>query len=72
MFHLGNTNQPTSINGPCIALSTIIPVVVSSVAEAVYAAAFLNANIGYPQPTTEIHRDNMCAVGLASDTLTPY
>ena len=81
VFYLGNTNQPTSINGPCLALSTIIPVVVSSVAEAEYAAVFMNAkegaairiildNIGYPQPTTEILCDNMCAVGLASDTLT--
>ena len=80
VFYLSNTHQPTSINGPCLALSTIIPVVVSSVAEAEYAAVFMNAkegaalrtileNIGYPQPATEILCDNMCAVGLASDTL---
>lgn len=82
VFYLGNNNQPTTINGPCLALSTIIPVVVSSVAEAEYAAVFMNAkegaslraildSIGYPQPTTDILCDNMCAVGLASDTVIP-
>ena len=82
VFYLGNSQNPTAINGPCLALSTIIPVVVSSVAEAEYAAVFMNAkegsalrtildSIGYPQSTTEILCDNMCAVGLASDTITP-
>lgn len=82
VFYLGNNNQPTTINGPCLTLSTIIPVVVSSVAEAKYAAVFINAkegaslraildSLGYPQPTTDILCDNMCAVGLASDTVTP-
>ena len=82
VFYLGNSQNPTNINGPCLALSTIIPVVVSSVAEAEYAAVFMNAregsalrtildSIGYPQPTTEILCDNMCAVGLASDTIAP-
>ena len=82
VFYLGNHHQPTYINGLCLALSTIIPVVVSSVAEAEYAAVFMNAkegaalrsildSIGYSQPTTEILCDNMCAVGLASNTLTP-
>jgi hypothetical protein len=82
IFYLGNNNQPTTINGPCLTLSTIIPVVVSSVAEAEYAAVFMNAkegaslrtilhSLGYPQPTTDILCDNKCAVGLASDTVTP-
>ena len=80
VFYLGNNNA-SEINGPCLALSTIIPVVVSSVAEAEYAALFINAkegvalrnilnSIGYPQPSTEILCDNMCAVGLASNTFT--
>ena len=46
IFYLGNNNQPTTINGPCLTLSTIIPVVVSSVAEAEYAAVFMNAEEG--------------------------
>lgn len=82
IFYLGNNNQPTTINGPCLTLSTIIPVVVSSVAEAEYAAVFMNAkegaslrtildSLGFPQPTTDILCDNKCAVGLASDTVTP-
>ena len=82
VFYLSNNHQPTYINGPCLAISTIIPVVVSSVAEAEYAAVFMNAkegvairaildSIGYPQPTTEILCDNLCAVDLASNTLTP-
>jgi hypothetical protein len=81
VFYLGN-NNPTEINGPCLAVSTIIPVVVASVTEAEYAALFMNAkegaalqnilaSIGYPQPSTEILCDNMCAVGLASNTVTP-
>ena len=81
VFYLGN-NNPTEINGPCLAVSTIIPVVVASVAEAEYAALFMNAkegaalqnilaSIGYPQPSTEILCDNKCAVGLASNTVTP-
>ena len=28
-------------------------------------------SLGYPRPTTDILCDNMCAVGLASDTVTP-
>ena len=82
IFYLGNTNDPTHINGACHTVSTIIPVVVASVAEAEYAALFLNAregahlrqvlhDIGYPQPTTDILCDNACAVGIASDTITP-
>ena len=82
IFYLGNNNQPTTINGPCLSLSTIVPVVVSFVAEAEYAAVFINAkegaslraildSLGYPQPATDILYDDMCAVGLASDTVTP-
>ena len=80
IFYLGNDNA-SEINVPCLALSTIVPVVVSSVAEAEYAALFINEkegvtlrnilnSIGYPQPSTEILCDNICAVGLASNTVT--
>ena len=46
IFYLGNNNQPITNNGPCLTISAIIPVVVSSVAEAEYAAVFLNAKEG--------------------------
>ena len=82
IFYLGNNNQPTTINDPCLTLSSIIPVIISSVAEVEFAAVFMNAKegaslrdildiLGYSQPTTDILCDNMCAVGLASDTVTP-
>ena len=45
IFYLGNKN-PTEINGPCLALSTIIPVVVAFVVEAEYTALFINAKEG--------------------------
>lgn len=76
--------SPTSAvpNSPCHAFSSIIPVVVSSVAEAEYAALFMAGrdgaalrtvldSLGYPQPATTIFCDNACAVGIASDTVTP-
>jgi hypothetical protein len=69
-------------NSPCHAISSLIPVVVSSVAEAEYAALFLAGregvmlrnilhSLGYPQSATTIFCDNACAVGIATDTLTP-
>ena len=45
VFYLGN-NKASEINGPCLALSAIIPVVIFSVAEAEYAALFMNAKEG--------------------------
>jgi hypothetical protein len=80
IFYLGNKNDPTTINGAVLALSSIIPCVVASVGEAEYAAVFLNgqegeglrqqlASIGYPQPTTTILCDNQCAVGLATSSV---
>ena len=65
IFYLGNNNQSTTINGPCLTLSTIILVVVSSVAEAECAVVFMNAkegaslrtiidSLGYPQPTIDM------------------
>ena len=69
-------------NGPCHAISSIIPVVVSSVAEAEYAALFIAGrdgamlrniltSLGYPQSATTIFCDNACAVSIANDTITP-
>jgi hypothetical protein len=78
--YLGNTNAPTHINGAIDAFSTIIPVVVSSAAEAEYAALFMNGqksathritleDLGYPQGTSLILADNACAVGIGKDTV---
>ena len=82
IFYLGNADQPTHINGCVHALSSIIPAVVDSVAEAEYAALFqagqegtwlrsILASLGYPQPPTHILCDNKCAVGIALDTIKP-
>ena len=70
------------INHPVSAHSTKIPVVVSFVAEAEYAALYASAriavderqilaNLGHPQPPTVISCDNECAIGLANRTVTP-
>jgi hypothetical protein len=72
----------TPINHPVSAHSTRIPVVVSFVAEAEYAALFaaarlgvderlILANLGHPQPPTVISCDNECAIGLANRTVIP-
>lgn len=82
IFYVGNKDQPTVINGAIHAISSIIPAVVASVAEAEYAALFLNGQeaasirntltaLGYPQPATVILCDNKCAVGIATDTVKP-
>ena len=82
IFYLGNHDAPTQINGAILAISTIIPAVVASVAEAEYAALFLNGQegvalrdmlhaLGYSQPPTTILCDNKCAYGIATDTIKP-
>ena len=82
IFYVGNVDQPTLINGAIHAISSIIPAVVASVAEAEYAALFLNGQeavslrdsltaLGYPQPATAILCDNKCAQGIATDTVKP-
>lgn len=82
IFYLGNANQPTHISGSVHSFSTIIQSVVSSVAEAEYAALFLAGqegvwlrqilhSLGYPQDPTIILCDNKCAVGIADDTIKP-
>lgn len=82
VFYLLNKDTSLKHNGPCHAISSLIPVVVASVAEAEYAALFINGregamlrtilnNLGYPQPSTPMYCDNACAVGIATDTITP-
>ena len=75
-----NRNNPAAINGAIEVISTIIPSVVGSAAEAEFASLYLNgmtaeclrntlADLGYPQGPTQIFVDNQCAVGLANDQL---
>lgn len=72
--------DPAAINGAIEVISTIIPSVCGSVAEAEFAALYLNgqtaevlrttlADLGYPQGATPIFVDNKCAVGLANDQM---
>lgn len=78
--YLSNQGQPEHINGAIHAVSSIIPSVVASAAEAEYAALFMLAqegeylrrvlgDMGYPQAPTLILCDNQCAVGLATNSL---
>lgn len=82
IFYVGNSDQPTAINGAIHAISSITPAVVASVAEAEYAALFVNGQeeaslrqilnaLGHPQPATIILCDNKCAHGIATDTVKP-
>jgi hypothetical protein len=70
----------TGINGSIECISTIIPTVVASAAEAEYAALFivgqaaeglrnLLEDLGHPQNPTAIICDNSCAVGIANSTV---
>ena len=80
LHYLGNTNDDT-INGTLHSISCRIPTVCGSVAEAEYAALYINgiaaawertilAALGYPQQTTTLITDNECAAGIATDHLT--
>eukprot|EP01034_Spumella_vulgaris_P021900 gene21900-27977_t len=80
ILYCGQRDDPHNLNGALLAVSGIIPTVCSSVAEAEYAACFINAQhgvwlrtvltaLGYPQPSTVLLCDNRCAVGLATDTI---
>ena len=82
IFYVGNRDQPTVINGAIHAISSIIPAAVTSMAEAEYAALFLNGQeaaslrdtltaLGYPLQATIIQCDNKCAQGIATDTVKP-
>ena len=78
--YLSNADPPHHINGAIHAVSSIIPSVVASAAEAEYAALFLLAldgeylrqvlaSMGYKQLPTLILCDNQCAVGMASNSV---
>ncbi len=75
--------SPTTHNAPLHAFCQRIPVVVASVAEAEYAAAFGGgqvlpelsltlANLGHPQQSPPpLFVDNECAIGLATSSVRP-
>lgn len=74
--YLGNTNPTDILNSPLLAISSVLPTIVASVAEGEYAAAYLLTQqavwlrtvliaLGYPQPTTSILCDNQCATDIA-------
>ena len=78
--YLGNTNQPTHINGLIAVDCSIIPVVTASAGETEYASGFktaqmaewsrtILASFGYPQGPTPLMGDNACATGLANNTV---
>jgi len=78
IFFLSNKN-PTqhNINGSIECISSIIPAIVASAAEAEYGALFQFGQVGegiratledmgHPQPPTRIYSDNKCAVSIAN------
>jgi hypothetical protein len=80
VHYLGGSDLDAPPNGSIDFISSIIPSVVSSVAEAEYASLFLNAcaaeehrntlaDLGYPQPSTPLFTDNSCAVGIANNSV---
>ena len=77
IIYFGCTADGT-INGAIDYISTVIPTICASAAEAEYAALFIVgreataarhilADLGHPQNTTTIVCDNQCAVGIAND-----
>ena len=81
LLYCGNVDDTTTINGALLAVSCIIPTVCASVAEAEYAACFINGQhavwlrtvleaLGYPQiGATPMLCDNWCAMGIAKSTV---
>jgi len=77
ILYLGDADTTTGVHGAIDYLSCIISTVVSSAAEAEYAALFLVGreaicanqtltDLGFPQAATLIICDNQCAVGIAN------
>lgn len=78
VFYLGmQIADNNSFNGSVDSISSIIPSIVSSAAEAEYGGLFYAAqtcasmrvileDMGYPQLKTRIYCDNKCAVGIAT------
>jgi hypothetical protein len=80
-LHYLSTSNPVTINGAINTVSTLIPGIPASAAEAEYAAFFLNgqiaadertilAGLGYPQPPTIILGDNEVGAAIAHNSLT--
>lgn len=78
ILYLTNKVDTKVVNGSIFCMSTIIPVTVSSAAEAEYGALFMLAkeaepmrntlqDLGYLQPPTKIVSDNSCAVGVTNN-----
>ena len=51
IFYLGNRNAPTQVNGAIVPYSSIIPVVVSSAAEAEYGGLFASRRAAWCPPS---------------------
>jgi hypothetical protein len=80
-FYLGNKdNKDKLVNGSIHNISTIIPSIMGSAAEAEYAAIYLNCieaegiretlkELKFQQTPTLIISDNSCAVGVSNDTV---
>ena len=69
-----------TINAPILAVYSSIPTVCGAASETEYAALYINLQhayfertvleaLGYRQPATTLHADNMAAVGIANDTV---
>jgi hypothetical protein len=80
ILFLGECADDAAPNAPLAFISVIIPTVVASATETEYASAFLVGQaatgiaqtlteLGYPQSEPEIFCDNLCAVGIANNTL---
>ena len=79
--YLGNKRDSHyNINAPILAVCSSIPTVCGAASETEYAALYINAQhayfertvleaLGYRQPATTLHADNMAAVGIANDTV---
>jgi hypothetical protein len=79
-FHMGSKDRNTTQNGPLLATTAIMKVVVSSAAEAEIGALFENckkatilrttlSEMGWPQPATPMQTDNSTACGIANSTI---
>jgi len=80
ILFLGDCADDAAPNAALTFISVIIPTVVASATETEYASAFLVGQaatsivhtlteLGYPQSEPEIFCDNLCAVGIANNTL---
>jgi hypothetical protein len=72
--------NPIKLNGAFFTLCSILWFVLASVVEAKHDALFLNCKdgmisrmtleeLGHPQPKTQVHCNNVSAVGIANNTV---